>query len=283
MKNNLYPCLWFDGKAKEAAEFYSGIFPNAKISSTNPIVTMLEIFGQPIMCLNGGPQFTPNPSVSFFINCNHKEEADQIWNQLAIDAKIMMPLNKYEWSEYYGFLQDKFGFSWQIITGDFSDADQKIVPCFLFTDAKFGQSLDAISFYTKVFSNSKIESETFYSENEMPQKGIVKHARMLLDGHEFRAMDGPGNHGFAFNEAISFVINCDTQAQIDFFWNTFTSDGGQESMCGWCKDKFGVWWQVVPSMLGKLMSHPEKGQQVMQAFLKMKKFDIEALMNVCYP
>ncbi|HRG59274.1 MAG TPA: VOC family protein [Bacteroidia bacterium] len=283
MDNNLYPCLWFDGKAKEAAEFYCDTFPNTKITSTNPMVTMLEIFGQSIMCLNGGPQFTPNPSVSFFINCNSKEETDQIWHKLTMNAKILMPLNNYEWSEYYGFLQDKFGFSWQIMTGDFGKNDQKLVPCFLFTDNKFGQAHDAISFYTKVFSNSKIVSESFYTEKEMPQKGIVKHATIILDGHEFRAMDGHGNHNFTFNEAISFVINCDNQTQIDFFWNTFTSDGGQESRCGWCKDKFGVSWQVVPSMLGKLMSHPEKGQQVMEAFLKMKKFDIEVLMNICYP
>lgn len=283
MNNNMYPCLWFDDKAKEAAEFYCSIFSEAKITSTNPIVTMLEVFGQKLMCLNGGPQFTPNPSISFFINCHHQEEADHIWNQLQTNGKILMPLNKYEWSDYYGFLQDKYGFSWQIITGDFNEKDQKIVPCFLFTDDKYGQAHQAISFYSKVFTDSKIISESFYDEHEMPQKNIIKHARIILDGNEFRVMDGPGKHGFAFNEALSFVINCETQDQIDFFWNTFTSEGGQESMCGWCKDKYGVWWQVVPSIFGKLMSHPDKGQKVMQAFLKMKKFDIKTLIDVCYP
>ena len=283
MNHTMYPSLWFDGKAKDAAEFYCSIFTNAKISSSNPIVTMWEINEQKFMCLNGGPQFKPNPSISFFINCNTIEEVDVYWNKLAIGAKIMMPLNKYDWSEYYGFLQDKFGFSWQLIKGNFDESDQKIVPCFLFTDDKFGKAHEAIAFYTNTFSNSKILSESFYNEQEMPESGIVKHAKFNLDGYEFTAMDGAGNHNFAFNEALSFVINCDNQSQIDFYWNAFTSDGGQESMCGWCKDKFGVWWQVVPSNLGALMSHPEKGQQVMQAFLKMKKFDIEALMQVCYP
>ena len=93
------------------------------------------------------------------------------------------------------------------------------------------------------------------------------------------AMDGFGNHAFAFNEVVSFVVDCATQEEIDFYWNKLTADGGQESQCGWLKDKFGVSWQIVPAVLGKLMSDPEKAPRVIQAFMKMKKFDIEALMN----
>lgn len=93
------------------------------------------------------------------------------------------------------------------------------------------------------------------------------------------AMDGAGNHPFAFNEAVSFVVDCETQDEIDYYWNKLTSDGGQESQCGWLKDQFGVSWQIVPAILGKLMTDPERSQRVMQAFLKMKKFDIAALMN----
>jgi predicted 3-demethylubiquinone-9 3-methyltransferase (glyoxalase superfamily) len=92
-------------------------------------------------------------------------------------------------------------------------------------------------------------------------------------------MDGPGVHDFTFNEAVSFVVSCDTQDEIDYHWQKLTADGGQESQCGWLKDKFGVSWQVVPSILGRLMSDPEKGQRVVQAFLKMKKFNIQALLE----
>jgi predicted 3-demethylubiquinone-9 3-methyltransferase (glyoxalase superfamily) len=92
-------------------------------------------------------------------------------------------------------------------------------------------------------------------------------------------MDGPGNHAFNFGEGLSIVVDCDTQEQIDHYWDKLTADGGEESMCGWLKDKFGVSWQIVPAILGKLMSDPEKGPRVVQAFLKMKKFDIETLMN----
>ncbi len=136
----MYPCLWFDGQAKAAAEFYCSIFPNSKITAENPLVVKWELEGKPFMGLNGGPKFR-------------------------------------------------------------------------------------------------------------------------------------------FNEAVSFVIHCDTQEEIDYFWNSFTIDGGEESKCGWCKDKFGVSWQIVPSVLEELMGHPQKRERVIQAFLKMKKFDIETLLN----
>jgi predicted 3-demethylubiquinone-9 3-methyltransferase (glyoxalase superfamily) len=141
MKNNMYPCLWFNGQAKAAAEFYCTIFPNSKITNASPMVVNFELNGKYFMGLNGGPNFK-------------------------------------------------------------------------------------------------------------------------------------------FNEAVSFVISCENQQEIDHYWNSLIADGGEESQCGWLKDKFGLSWQVVPSILGQLMSHPEKGQKVMQAFLKMKKFDIETLINV---
>lgn len=89
-----------------------------------------------------------------------------------------------------------------------------------------------------------------------------------------------GGDNFKFNEAVSFVITCENQEEIDFYWDKLISDGGSEGYCGWCKDKFGLSWQVVPSILGALMSNPEKGQSVVQAFLKMKKFDIQTLINL---
>lgn len=279
MNPSFYPCLWFDGQAKAAAEFYSSIFPNSKILSHNPIVTMWELCGQKFMGLDGGPMFKANPSISFFVTCESREEIDAIWNQLAADGKIMMALNQYEWSDYYGFVEDKFGISWQIFKGKESDVNQKIVPCFLFTDNHFGQANEAVNFYTSVFENSKIEGVLFYTEEEMKEKNIVKHSQFILDGNVFMAMDGAGNHNFSFNEGLSFVINCDSQEQIDYYWNSFTQNGGQESMCGWCKDKFGVSWQIVPSILGSLMSNPEKASRVQAAFMQMKKFDIEKLMN----
>lgn len=279
MQNKIYSCLWFDGKAKAAAEFYSNIFPDSKVISHNPLVTIWELCSQKFMGLDGGPMFTPNPSISFFVTCESTNEVDAIWKKLSKNANIMMPLSKYDWSEYYGFLQDKFGIAWQLFKGKYKDVNQKIVPCLLFTDNRFGKANEAVQFYTSVFTNSEMNGILFYDEKEMPQKEIVKHAQFVLEGNVYMAMDGAGEHNYAFNEAISFVINCDTQEQIDYYWNSFTKDGGEESNCGWCKDKFGVSWQVVPSILEKLMNQPEKAPGVVEAFMKMKKFDIAALQN----
>lgn len=139
MSNPIFPCLWFDGRSKEAADFYCTVFPNSKILSSNPMVVIFELNGTKFMALNGGPEYK-------------------------------------------------------------------------------------------------------------------------------------------FSEAVSFVVTCDTQDEIDHYWDKLT-EGGQESKCGWLKDKFGVSWQIVPSILGKLMNDPEKAPKVMYAFMQMKKFDIEKLMS----
>ncbi len=137
-----------------------------------------------------------------------------------------------------------------------------IYPCLWFD----GKAKEAADYYCRIFKNSKITSEN----------PIV--VMFDLNGNKFMALNG-GNK-FKFNESLSFVVNCDSQEEIDHYWNSLTSDGGQESMCGWLKDKYGVSWQIVPTILSELMSHPEKSQRVIDAFLQMRKFDIELLKNV---
>ncbi|NOT75951.1 MAG: VOC family protein [Cyclobacteriaceae bacterium] len=137
--------------------------------------------------------------------------------------------------------------------------DHSIVSC-LWCD---GNAREAADYYCSIFKNSKITDA-----NPM----VVAFE---LNGSKFIGLNGGPN--FKFNEAVSFVVNCDTQEEIDHYWNSLIANGGNESMCGWLKDKFGVSWQIVPSMLGKLMSDPEKGNRAMQALLKMKKLDIAKL------
>ncbi len=279
MSNNIHPCLWYDGNAKAAAEFYCSLFPQSKITTDTPMVVNFELSGQKFMGLNGGPMFKPNPSISFFVVSESDEEINEVWKQLSEGGMVMMPLDKYDWSEQYGFLQDRFGLSWQIMKGKYSDVNQKITPSFLFTNNQYGNAEAAVKFYTEVFPASTITGILLYGEDEAEAAGKVKHAQFTLDNKVFMAMDGPGSHAFGFNEAISFVVECSSQEEIDNYWNKLTTDGGQESMCGWLKDKFGVSWQIVPTILGKLMSDPAKAPKVMQAFMKMKKFIIADLEN----
>lgn len=280
MTHPLYPCLWFDGKAKEAATFYAAAFSHSKITHDTPVVVNFELDGCPVMGLNGGPIFKPNPSVSLFVVCETDEEINSLWAKLTESGFIMMPLDKYDWSERYGFCQDKFGVSWQLMKTSYSNVNQKITPCLLFVGNSYGKAEAAVHYYTKVFPASSISSIKLYQENEGEEMaGKVKHSQFILNNTVFMAMDGFGQHEFAFNEGVSFVVNCDTQDEIDYYWDTLISDGGAESMCGWLKDKFGVSWQIVPSIIGELMSNPEKGQRVMQEVLKMRKINIEALLN----
>jgi predicted 3-demethylubiquinone-9 3-methyltransferase (glyoxalase superfamily) len=279
MNNNIHPCLWFDGNAKAAADLYCSLFLNSKITVDTAMVVNFELAGLKFMGLNGGPMFKPNASISFTVICETDDETNELWKHLSADGMIMMPLDKYEWSERYGFLQDRFGVCWQIMKGKYSDVNQKITPTLLFVGNSFGQAEKAVKFYTEVFSQSSIDGILLYTKDEGEAAGTVKHSQFILDKKVFMAMDGAGNHSFAFNEAISFVVDCETQEEIDYYWNKLTADGGQESQCGWLKDKFGVSWQIVPAVLGKLMTDPERSQRVMLAFMKMKKFDIAALMN----
>ncbi|MFN2457135.1 MAG: VOC family protein, partial [Chitinophagaceae bacterium] len=132
--------------------------------------------------------------------------------------------------------------------------------------------------YASLFDNSSIAGILKYTAGENEPEGTVKHAQFTLNGQVFMAMDSEP-HAFVFNEAISFFVSCETQEEIDYFWNKLTADGGQESQCGWLKDKFGVSWQIVPLILMQLMEDKDKAKagRVMQAMMKMKKIEIEKL------
>jgi predicted 3-demethylubiquinone-9 3-methyltransferase (glyoxalase superfamily) len=156
---------------------------------------------------------------------------------------------------------------------------QKITP-FLWFD---NQAEEAVNFYASVFKNSKIGNMARYDEAAAAAagrpKGSVMTASFELEGQEFIALNG-GPH-FKFSEAISFVINCETQKEIDYYWGKLSSDGGQEGQCGWLKDKYGVSWQIIPSSLSKLIAGPdkEKSKRAMGALMKMKKLVIAELEN----
>jgi len=278
MKKNIYPCLWFDGNAKAAAEFYCSVFKHSKILSENPMVVRFEIEGTLIMGLNGGPMFKINPAISFLVTCETNEEIESIWNKLIDGGNAMMPLNEYPWNKKYGWVKDKFGMIWQLMLGELLEGGQKIILNFLFSGKQYGKAQEAIKHYVSIFPDSKIHELQIYQEGEPQPAGNLKFGHFDLQNEFLSAMDGHGGKELEFNEGFSLVVECETQEEIDHYWNKLT-EGGSESQCGWLKDKFGVSWQIVPTVLGKLMSDREKSPRVLQAFLKMKKFDIETLLK----
>jgi len=291
----IIPHLWFDTQAKEAAEFYSTVFPDSKVESVTEIkdtpsgdsqIVSFTVAGYSFMAISAGPLFKFNPSVSFHVKCKTADEVDAIWAKLSPGGKVMMELGKYPFSERYGWVQDKYGVSWQIIAGN-GEFKQRVTPVLMFTGAVCGKTEEAVAHYVDIFKNSPFAKgpadakvAARYAKGEEPDtEGTVKYEWFMLEGQEFGAMDSARNHDFTFGEAISFMVSCDTQEEIDYYWDKLTAGGDPKAQqCGWLKDKYGLSWQVVPAMMGRLMGGDEATRaRVTQAFLKMKKFDIAEL------
>jgi len=276
---SIYPCLTLRGKVAEAADFYIRTFGEGRIAQTSPFVIQIELSGQKFMLLNDGPSVSPNASISFMVITESEEETQRCWDALTGEGKVLMPLDSYDWSPKYGWVQDKFGVSWQLYLGDRKDTPQKFSPTLMFTGQKAGEAEEAVHFYTGLFPQSAVEGVLKYKEGDGDKPGLVKHAQFTIKDYIMMAMDSSFEHGFSFNDAISMVVECEDQAEIDQYWDVLTADGGQEVQCGWLKDRFGVSWQIIPKGLGKLMTDPQRGQRAMNALLKMKKLIIADLEN----
>lgn len=289
------PHLWFDKEAKQAAEFYASVFPNGKVRHVSTIhntpsgdtdIVSFELAGQPFMAISAGPYFKANPSISFFVNFDPsrdeqaREHLDKLWAALSEGGQVLMPLQEYPFSKHYGWVQDKFGISWQLIlTNPSGEPRPMIVPSLLFVGDVCGRAEEAITFYTSVFKNSKPGNMMRYPKGMEPDKeGSLMFGDFALGGQWFAAMDSAHPHKFAFNEGISLLIPCEDQAEIDYFWDKLSAVPEAEQ-CGWIKDKFGVSWQVHSVEMDDMMTNgtPEQIDRVTQAFLKMKKFDLAAL------
>ena len=288
---NITPCLWFDNNAEEAVSFYVSIFERSKVvnvarygeagaeASGRPkgtVMTMtFQLEGQELMALNGGPVFTFSPAVSFFVSCRTEAQIGGLFEKLSDGGTTLMELDRYPFSEKFGWVEDKFGVSWQI---NLASRRQAITPFLMFVGEQHGRAEEAMHLYVSLFKDSSIVNIERYGEGEGDPAGTVKHAVFSLHGQEFMAMDSNREHPFTFTPAISLVVNCQTQEEVDEFWERL-SEGGEKDQCGWLKDKFGVSWQIVPTVLGEMMqdSDPKKTERAMAALLKMDKIDIKVL------
>ncbi len=284
------PFLWFNDQAEEAMKMYISLFKNGKILNVtrygkageevsgrkagSVMTVAFELNGQQFAGINGGPVFKLTEAISLFVYCKTEKEVDMLFQKLSENGQILMPLNKYPFSEKYAFIKDKFGLAWQIMLSP--KTPSHIAPCFLFVGKSLGNAEAAINLYLKIFKDTKINQISHYEKGEPGKPGTVKHASFLVEGQEFIAMDGEGPHKFAFNEAFSFFVNCEDQKEIDYYWKSLTKEG-EEGQCGWLKDKFGISWQIVPAGLGKMLADPKKSEKVMTVLLKMKKLELSIL------
>jgi len=293
----IVPHLWFDKEAKEAAKFYTTVFKDSKITSTSVIkdtpsgdcdVVSFQLMGQEFMAISAGPHFKLNPSISFFVNFDPSQDRDAaknidvVWKKLSAGGKVLMPIQEYPWSKRYGWVQDKYGVSWQLIlTKPEGDERPRIIPSLLFVGDTYGKAEEAVNFYLSVFKPAKLGGIMRYGPNQEPNReGTVMFSDFKLLDLWFAAMDGGGKHEFQFNEAISFIVNCKDQREIDYYWERLSAVPEAEQ-CGWLKDKFGVSWQIQPADMDKMMASKDKEAvaRVTRTFLKMKKFDVKKLQE----
>lgn len=277
MAKIIYPCIWFNNNAQAAADFYCTLFKDAKLLESNPMVTRFAAGGMSFMLLNGGSKYAPTPAVSYFVYCDGEAEINRLYDVLKEGGKILMPLDKYDWSPRYAWVEDRYGVNWQLDV-EAINHPQKIVPNLLFVNEKNTRVKDLRDKYLSVFKNSMALMEMAYPPPAAMPVGSLLFAQFKLNGFIMNAMSSTLQHDYDFSPGNSFVIECDTQEEIDYFWETL-GEKGRFDMCGWLADEFGVSWQIVPSVLPQLMSDPVKGPRVIQTFLKMQKFDIQTLLD----
>jgi len=298
----IIPHLWFDKEAKEAATFYTSLFPESNITYTTILsntpsgdcdVVSFELWGQSFMAISAGPLFKFNPSISFIVNFDPlffgndevgrqsaRKKIDQVWSELSEQGVVLMPIDEYPFSKRYGWLQDRYGVSWQLMLTDAEGEPRPpIIPSLLFVGSRCGKAEEAINFYLSSFKN--VQPGTIYRYgpgNEPNKEGTLMFGDFNLENTWFAAMDSAAEHPFDFNEAISFMVNCADQGEIDYYWQKLSAVPEAEQ-CGWLKDKFGISWQIAPAEMDDMMREgsPEQVNRITQAFLPMKKLNISKL------
>ncbi len=284
----IVPHLWYDSQAVEAANWYVSIFAHSAIKSVSQLhdtpsgdvdTVEFELDGVSFSAISAGPYFTLNSAISLMVTCRSAEEVDRLYASLGEGAEILMPLGAYPFSKRYVWLEDKFGLSWQLCYFETDEITQKIRPVLLFAADVCGKAEEALAFYHSVFPGSAWGYVNHYLPGEARDpRAKTNYAEMTLLGHQFVAMDHGIGGDEPFNEAFSFMVLCETQAQIDDYWEKLSAVPEAEQ-CGWLKDKFGLSWQIVPVQMNEMLASatPEEAQRITQAFLQMKKLDIRAL------
>lgn len=290
----IVPNLWFNHNASEAVQFYTSAFGDAEVIDTQyyPHEGLLdfqeELAGQELMieftlagyhliAINAGPEFTPNPSLSLMVNFDPsrdpaaREHLDELWNALSDGGQALMPLQSYDFSPHYGWIQDRYGISWQLIlTNPDGEPRPMIVPTLLFGDGVQNRAAEAAAYYLETFPGSRTGTDVRYQEQVGPAApGSVMFSDIELFGQWFALMDSAVEQDFTFNNAVSLMVECDDQAEIDRYWAALSAVPEAEQ-CGWCTDKFGVSWQIIPVNMGELMATPN----AFPTMLAMRKIDI---------
>ena len=294
MSQKIVPNLWFDHNAEEAGAFYAATLPNttATVVARYPddvpewqasfagqaLTVDVFVSGFKMTLINAGPEFRPNPSISFMLNFDPllwagdadatTQALDATWAALADGGEVLMELGEYPFSPRYGWVQDRYGVSWQLmLTNPEGNPRPFVIPQILFTGAVAGKAREAAEFYTSLFDDAAVGMVVEYPGGD--DAGRVMFGEFHVGEEWFSMMDSSARHEFAFSCGISLEVDCRDQAEIDHFWDALSAVPAAEQ-CGWLADRYGVSWQIVPENMGELMSRPGAYPKMME----MKKLVI---------
>ncbi|MGV8913115.1 MAG: VOC family protein [Rhodoglobus sp.] len=293
--SSITPCLWFDHVAEEAVAFYSAAFPDVLVHKTSyyptegladfqqdlagEVLTIdFEVAGQRFIALNAGDNFRFTESISFMVNFDPsvdpdaRPKLDALWATLIDGGSALMPLDEYPFSARYGWVRDRFGVHWQLILSDpAGEPRPMIIPALMFGGPVQNRAREAAEYYAATFENSRLATVMRYPEQTGPAvPGSVMFSDFQLRNQWFVAMDAGAVQDVTFTEAVSFVVPCVGQSEIDRFWAALSAVPEAEQ-CGWCKDKFGLSWQITPANIEQLLQRPGAFDNLMA----MKKLEID--------
>lgn len=304
--HTLVPNIWCNGDAEALVAFYSTVFPEVTVHQTlhypqhglphfqehmaGKILTIdFSIMGARFIAINAGPDFHANPSLSFMVSITPEISDDPrtlvttLWDALVAEGSVLMPLGEYPFSEHYGWVEDRFGVSWQLMAHTTTPTSRHaatpprptIMPALMFGAHHVNQAEEAITHYMSVFPNSQLGEIARYSHPQGPaDAGSLMYCDAVLNGSWISVMDAGVDQDFTFTEGVSLLVECSTQEEIDHYWAGL-SHRPEAEQCGWCQDQFGVSWQIAPP------ATPEDVEDLgaYQAMMSMKKIHLQQLRD----
>jgi predicted 3-demethylubiquinone-9 3-methyltransferase (glyoxalase superfamily) len=291
----IVPHLWYDSEAETAARTYVDLVPGSalgavvrypeagrEIHGREPGTVMTVDFrlgDTSLLALNGGPIFRFTHAGSLFVALEDRADVDRLWHGLAEGGRELMPLGRYDWSEHYGWLADRWGLSWQIALGERAAVGRTVSPALLFGGARAGQARAALDLYAETFPGAGLDGVLHHDGSGKDPATSIAHAQLDIDGQKLMVMESVESEA-GFTEAFSLLVNCEDQAEIDRLWAALSAVPEAEA-CGWLKDRFGVSWQIAPRVLGEMMTSGDRAavERLTAAFMPMKKLDLATLQR----
>ena len=282
MDQVITPAIWCDGTADEAAQFYADVFRDASIAEQAPgLAATVSIHGFKLSLINGGNQYAPNPSISCILNFDPllfggEEQAraylDELYERLSTGG-VLMELGEYPFSPRYAWVRDRFGMTWQLMLTD-PDGDPRpfVIPSFMFGSTNHAHAEEATDAWIALFDNAHRGALYRYKEGGPLDAGAVMFTDFTLRGTWMAATDSGAFHDFTFTPGVSIIVSCRDQEEIDRYWAGLSAVPEAER-CGWCVDRWGVSWQIVPHNIAELMTDAATRDKI----LHMGKIDLTKL------